>query len=476
MEANDSRLPASPTVVQMLLPFAWGHEVEIPQNTPKLRRDPHSDNVAEATPVKRTRKSMSRRTGQKGHVEQSGRWWVVRWWMDVEGQDKRALKRARICPITGPGKLTKSERQRRASEIIADSGADTEQYFNRIVKPQLQKSCATFKEQAEKWFAAATTRKRKPVAPSTVQFWSGVLDNWLNPNLGDVPLSSVNNSAVKRLVSIMSERRLSPKTITSYVQVVKAVVASAVNEEGEELYPRKWNPEFIDLPLVDESKQNTPSFSGEVMSGLAKWKSRQPQMLFILCGATGLRIGEALGIEIDKHISPDFLTISVEQKARHCNVENRVKTKNAVRKVDLHSSVATLLREFVGDRRSGFLFQSKKGKPLSSSNILRRHLHPALKALGYINETTDTHKAGSHAFRRFRNTFLKNFTACPPGLYKFWLGHAPTDMSDIYDKIRRDAAFRREWAEKCGIGFDLHPLVVPNVPKKRRFSAVSLAA
>jgi integrase len=476
MDTGSVGLLTPPCGVQMLLPFAIGDEVEVQPITDKLPCDSHSDTVTEATPAKRTRKSMSRRTGQKGHIEQSGRWWVVRWWMDVEGQDKRALKRARICPIAGAGKLTKSERQRRASEIIAESGGDTEQFFNRVVKPQLQKSCVTFKKQAETWFAEATTRKRKPVAPATIQFWRGVLDNWLNPNLGDIPLAQVNNGAVKRLVATMCERDLSPKTITSYIQVVKAVVASAVNEDGEELYPRKWNAEFIDLPIVDESQQNTPSFSAEVMSGLAKWKARQPQMLFILCGATGTRIGEALGLEIDKHISSDFLTISIEQKARHCNVENRVKTKNAVRKVDLHSSIAALLLEFVGDRRSGFLFRSRKGKPLSSSNILKRHLHPALKALGYINETTETHKAGSHAFRRFRNTYLKNFTACPPGLYKFWLGHAPTDMSDVYDKIRRDATFRREWAEKCGIGFDLHPLVVPNVPKKRRPSAVSLAA
>ena len=37
-------------------------------------------------------------------------------------------------------------------------------------------------------------------------------------------------------------------------------------------------------------------------------------------------------------------------------------------------------------------------------------------------------------------------------------------MSELYDKIREDDAFRREWAEKCGIGFEL-PSVVPNVPK-----------
>jgi integrase len=178
-----------------------------------------------------------------------------------------------------------------------------------------------------------------------------------------------------------------------------------------------------------------------------------------------MRIGEALGLEIEKHISLDFRTVTIEQKVRHCKVEYRVKTDSAKRKVDLHPSVANLLQEFIGERRKGFLFQSRNGKPLSSSNILKRHLHPALKELGYINQITGTCKAGSHAFRRFRNTFLKNHSSCPRGLYKFWLGHAATEMSDVYDKVRDDVGFRREWAERCGVGFDLRPLVVPMIPK-----------
>jgi integrase len=420
-------------------------------------------NVDTATPVKRTRKSMSRRTGQIGHIERSGRWWVARWWMDIKGQDKRVLKRAKICPTSGTGSLTKSERQRRCREIIAASGADTEKHFNQVVV--LQQFCVTFSQQAEKWFSEAETRKRKPVASSTIQTWRGCLDKWLKPNLGNIPLSDVNNGVVKHLVALMSDGGLSPKSITNYVQILKAVVASAVNQEGEELYPRRWKPEFIDLPVVVKSKQNTPSFSTDVMSGLAKWRFRQPQMLFILCGASGMRIGEALGLDIEKHISPDFRTVTIEQKVRHCKVEYRVKTDSAKRKVDLHPSVATLLQEFVGERRTGFLFQSRNGKPLSSSNILRRHLHPALKELGYLNQITGTCKAGSHAFRRFRNTFLKNHSSCPRGLYKYWLGHAATEMSDLYDKVRHDVGFRREWAERCGIGFDLHPLVVPMIPK-----------
>jgi hypothetical protein len=35
------------------------------------------------------------------------------------------------------------------------------------------------------------------------------------------------------------------------------------------------------------------------------------------------------------------------------------------------------------------------------------------------------------------------------------MGHAAEDMSDLYDMIRRDVKFRREQAEKAGIGFIL---------------------
>ena len=41
---------------------------------------------------------------------------------------------------------------------------------------------------------------------------------------------------------------------------------------------------------------------------------------------------------------------------------------------------------------------------------------------------------------------------------------ADESMGELYDKIKEEVEFRREWAEKCGFGFKLPP-VVPNVPK-----------
>ena len=329
--------------------------------------------------------------------------------------------RAKICPISGVGKLSASERKRRAREIVAESGADSVEHFSNVVQHQ-KKDSVTFKLQASRWLEHLHKRKRKPVEPGTIDEWDRILNKEINPEIGDCPIANVNNGVLKKLVTLMADKGMSGKTIENYLQVPKMVVASVVDGDGNQVYPRKWNHEFMDVPLVEKSKQNTPSFSSEVMTGLAKWKKPKERMLFVLCGATGLRISEALGIEIDKHISFDFRTISVRQQARHCKVKTRLKTTNALRDVDIHPAIASLLKAFVGERKAGFLFASRNGKPLSSSNIIRRHLHPALKALNYINPHTGTHKAGNHAFRRFRNTYLKNLHRLPQRALRLLVG------------------------------------------------------
>jgi integrase len=132
------------------------------------------------------------------------------------------------------------------------------------------------------------------------------------------------------------------------------------DDDGNQVYPRKWNHEFIDMPIVEQSEQNRPSFSPEIMTGLATYRHPREQMLFVLAGAAGLRIGEALGIEIDKHLSDDCSTITVEQKARHGRVERRVKSVNAKREVDLHPAIAKLLKDFIAARTAGFLFKNEE--------------------------------------------------------------------------------------------------------------------
>lgn len=72
--------------------------------------------------------------------------------------------------------------------------------------------------------------------------------------MGDVHLADVNNLLLKQFVDKMASAALAPATIRDYSQIVKAVVASAINEHGEEKFPCKWNEEYIDAPIVDKQK------------------------------------------------------------------------------------------------------------------------------------------------------------------------------------------------------------------------------
>ncbi len=116
--------------------------------------------------------------------------------------------------------------------------------------------------------------------PATAKTWENYLETWLNPHLGQMPVSAVNNLAMKELVTKMAEAKLSAKSIHNYIQVAKMVVASAMDEQGEELYPRKWNPEFIDLPEV--KNQHRPTFTSEGVSRILVAAEGQWRVLWLV--------------------------------------------------------------------------------------------------------------------------------------------------------------------------------------------------
>ena len=97
----------------------------------------------------------------------------------------------------------------------------------------------------------------------------------------------------------MSAAGLAPKTIVNVVAVLKLVVASAVDEEGDQIYPRAWNHDFIQLPLVIKEKQNRPTITGAEISAVINSVKERYVVLFALVAGTGLRIGEALAVRTD---------------------------------------------------------------------------------------------------------------------------------------------------------------------------------
>jgi integrase len=204
----------------------------------------------------------------------------------------------------------------------------------------------------------------------------------------------------------VDEAGLSAKTIRHYIGLVKLVLASAIDENGQELFPRKWNHEFLDIPSVEN--QHQPTFTPEQRTAIVQKATGQEQIFYSLLAGTGLRVGEALGLEV-KHLSPNCRTITVEPSCWEGDIQTP-KTKNAYRQIHLCPALASLLKAFVGDRQSGLVFTNGAGKPMSQTKVLHRSLHPILEEIG-------AEKASFHAMRRFRTPWLRKQRA-PEGLVR----------------------------------------------------------
>lgn len=242
-------------------------------------------------------------------------------------------------------------------------------------------------------------------------------------------MSEVDNLTVKRLVSKWRRPGCRQRLINNYIQPVKMVVASAVDEKGNQIYPQKWNHGFIDLPVVQN--QHRPIFASEEVTTVVAKATGRYQMFYVFLVDSELRIGEILGLPLE-HISKDRATIRILQSVWDRRVQE-VKTRGGVCLPDLHSSLAAMLDAFIGDRKTGFLFCTQSGLPLSDNNLYRR-LNPLLKRLGI-------RKMGFHAFRRFSVTWMRKNRA-PQDFIRFWSGHIDRSMTDRYS-LEADTGFMK---------------------------------
>ena len=396
---------------------------------------------------------MARRKYQQGYVFQKGRkrsdaWLAklpayVQFWRDVPGEpkQKRDIALLGIC-------RTRTIAERAAATKLERLGINAAQTFIETT------SAITFRAQGEIWLKSLANRKRNPLEQTTIDTRRYALDKWINPFFERRLLADMNNLAMRDFVEHISN--LAPATIRDYSNIVKAVVASAVDQNGERLFPRTWNEEFIDAPVVKYQKQ--PSTDKKGMEDILKEAAGQYRVLYaLLAGCGPLRAGEALGLEIGEHISEDCRTLYIRQKAKRGLIQEYTKTTSGTelhcqgeiigRDVDLCTSLAAMVRDHIGRRRSGLLFCTSSGRQLLQTNVLRGSLHPILKKLNH-------EQGGFNIFRRFRITELQT-AECPKPLQHFWSGHAQTHVSERYIKLLRDRDYRLEWAEKIGIGFEL---------------------
>jgi len=412
------------------------------------------------------RKRLESRLGQDGTVYQEGRKQADEWlpdkpeylriYLDILGQYERVKHNEPL------GKsATREEARRTADRWIMRNGVNDREKLEFALQP----SEITFHSQAGWWLSEIASGRLKSrqknkrgqrIRVSTLDAYTTAVV-YLNEKIGDSTLATFDNAEMKELISTMEaetkkngERRFTPKTIVNYYLIAAAVFATAKDRKGKQLFPRQWDLNYIGLPAVDKKTQNTPTLeTAEIEAILAAVKERY-RVLYCLLAGSGLRIAEALGLEIGKHFSVDCSIVYVRQqrsKKGH-KIESYPKTDAGIRDIDLDPALAALVKKYIGRRTGGFLFETSGGLPMSPRNIARDNLHPILKKMG-------RESAGFHTFRRFRESILQ-MSEARTLLIDFWMGHANREMSGRYGKQLLDnVQWRRDCAAKVGLGFAL---------------------
>ena len=404
------------------------------------------DIVSTVAPSQRRKgqKSMSRRFGQKGTVVKKGCMWHVRYYVDVQGQDKRLRKSVPIGPCTGKDKLTKPEAVRKGAEIIASLGVNTTEHLERAMNVKPVVTFAQRVEWCRQYHKAWTDGK-----PGSVLSMESQLTKHILARFGSLPLDAVDETAVQEFVADLKRAtfrmrtpngdpnktyKLSRKTILNIVGVVKLVLGKKV-----------WMTWELDLGKPEDPQQRY--FTEEQLKQIIEGAEGQYRVLFALLAGTGMRIGEAAGLHIDD-LDLDNCVIYV-RRAVWNGRELSPKTRNAVREIDIDSGLADILRQHVGVKEAGRVFEARNGSPISGNNILKRVLHPLLKKLGIP-------KAGLHAFRHSRVTMLRK-NGTPSDLQKQWIGHSSLRTTDRYSHTHEELEYRRLAASRVGLNFDVRP-------------------
>jgi len=291
----------------------------------------------------------------------------------------------------------------------------------------------TFEARANNWLLEIASRNRNPVANSTVKTYRDALNTWILPRLGSLDLSAVNNKTVKPFVASLCTAKLSPAHTNKILTVVKMVVKSAVDENGDQLYPRTWNNTFLDTPVICHADQNTPVVTPEAITAAILGSQGRDRALYALLAGSGLRIAEALSLGVydggGNYWDPAEAKVVIRP--------GLAKTDAGAREIDLSPELnAFLIKHIQPTRVHGLIW------PFDYTTMLRR-----MQRLGIQD--------GFHAFRRFRITHLRK-SHVPSGLVQFWAGHSDSaSVTDGYDKIKLDVETRKTEAARVGLGFEL---------------------
>lgn len=160
---------------------------------------------------------------------------------------------------------------------------------------------------------------------------------------------------------------------------------------------KRFAPREIRYPSLKMQREETRCFTPEEMQALIENSEGLYKVLYSIAAETGMRAGELYALEIT---DVDFIRNQIHvRRSVYDGVVQSPKTQNAYRVIDVQAWLIGLIKQHIGDRKSGLLLVNKRNHAMRNTTVLRRHLHPLLMKLGF-------QQAGMHAFRHGRVSYL----------------------------------------------------------------------
>jgi integrase len=266
------------------------------------------------------------------------------------------------------------------------------------------------------YISSLSANRRRVLRPASISRYKNHATR-LRSHFGATDLGLVKNGRVKAYIASLQAEGLTPSTIAGIYFVLRSIVSSVRNEDGDRIYQQKFDADFVNLPVIIPAKQKTPTTTAQQIEGAP--------LLVKFLAASGLRVSEALSLGQADGNHYDRETGTVYLKAD-------LKNGSAVRSVLLPSN----FRDFFNSQvpTTGPLFDT------SYPNVHRMLTRLRLPA--------------AHAYRRWRITWLRK-AGMNESVIRAQVGHSDAGVTSRYDKSGADLEFVRREVESAGLGFSL---------------------
>lgn len=230
------------------------------------------------------------------------------------------------------------------------------------------------------------TDVRPNLRPTTVVSYEGIVARCIVPTLGRIPVAKLTEDDVARMLA--ANAGLSVRTRQYALSLLRASLQRA-QERG---VVARNVAKLVRMPKGD--RQERQPFTPEQVAALVAQLADEPiGPLVILSATTGLRQGEALGLQW-QDVDMDAGTLAVRHTLTlHTRELAPTKTEQSRRTIHLPETTVTALRDQrrrqLEDRlragarwrEQGFVFTTEIGTPMDARNVDRRY-HAARVAAG----------------------------------------------------------------------------------------------